>query len=283
MNPDRETSRSTSLRFYEEDCAEGIPKRIGQGTVDIVVTSPPYNLGIKYNTYQDSKNWEDYLSWTVKWASAVRDALSSDGSLFLNLGSSPSSPLLPHVVVHELVEKQKLFFLQNTIHWVKSIAVPDEEGNEVQRGHYKPINSTRFINDCHEYIFHLTKSGATPLDRRAVGVPYADKSNIDRWKHSNGGDLKCRGNTWFIPYKTISNRAKDRPHPATFPTELAVNCIKLHGKNGSSIVMDPFLGIGHACFAALECGVREFIGFEIDAEYMRVAREEAAQTQKTLT
>jgi site-specific DNA-methyltransferase (adenine-specific) len=117
-----------------------------------------------------------------------------------------------------------------------------------------------------------------------VGIPYADKTNIDRWKHSNGGDLKCRGNAWFVPYKTISNRAKHRPHPATFPTELAVNCVRLHGKNGNSVVMDPFLGIGHACFAAIECAVKEFIGFEIDAEYLRIAMDEIRLiTRRSLT
>jgi site-specific DNA-methyltransferase (adenine-specific) len=261
------------IRLYCEDCVTGIPVRVGKDYVDLVVTSPPYNLGVKYNTYQDTRKWVEYLEWTVRWASVVKDALKDDGSLFLNLGCAPSSPLLPHAVVHTLVEEHKLFVLQNTIHWVKSIAVPDKDGQEIQRGHYKPINSERFINDCHEYVFHLTKHGSRALDRKSVGVPYADKSNINRWKHSNGGDLKCRGNAWFVPYKTISSRAKHRPHPATFPTELAVNCIRLHGKNGDSVVMDPFLGIGHACFAAKECAVKEFIGFEIDAEYIKIARE----------
>jgi site-specific DNA-methyltransferase (adenine-specific) len=71
-----------------------------------------------------------------------------------------------------------------------------------------------------------------------VGVPYADKSNIARWGHTAGRDLHCRGNTWFIPYRTIQNRRRDRPHPATFPVELASNCIRLHGKK-SAVVMDP--------------------------------------------
>jgi site-specific DNA-methyltransferase (adenine-specific) len=95
---------------------------------------------------------------------------------------------------------------------------------------------------------------------------------IARWNHTKGADLHCRGNTWFIPYRTISNRAKDRPHPATFPVGLAVNCIKLHGK-AQATVMDPFLGIGNAAIAAVECEMKEFIGFEIDSEYVTAARE----------
>jgi len=151
---------------------------------------------------------------------------------------------------------------------------------ERQRGHYKPINSRRYLNNCHEYVFHLTLHGNTPLDRKSIGVEYADKSNINRWGHTGGEDKKCRGNTWFIPYKTINSRAKDRPHPATFPTELAARCIKLHGKNDSSVVLDPFLGIGHAALGAIECNVKEFIGFDIDSEYMEIARYEINQFEK---
>jgi site-specific DNA-methyltransferase (adenine-specific) len=93
------------IRLYCEDCVTGIPVRVGKDYVDLVVTSPPYNLGVKYNTYQDTRKWVEYLEWTVRWASVVKDALKDDGSLFLNLGCAPSSPLLPHAVVHTLVEE----------------------------------------------------------------------------------------------------------------------------------------------------------------------------------
>jgi len=178
-----------------------------------------------------------------------------------------------------LVEKLSLFHLQNTIHWIKSIALPGDDGIERQRGHYKPVNSERFVNDCHEFIFHLTPTGHTPLQRLDVGIPYADKSNINRWGHTEGQDLKCRGNNWFIPYKTITRRATDRPHPATFPTEVAAKCIKLHGKNGSSVVMDPFLGIGHSALAAVQCKVAGFVGFDIEKAYVEVAREELIELE----
>ena len=266
--------KTPKFTLYLDDCIEGMQKHIDDASIDISVTSPPYNLGIQYRSYHDDKDWNDYLSWTDRWVGQLRKKLKPDGSLFLNVGGSPRAPLLPHVLVDRIVNQLKLLKLQNTIHWIKSIAVPGKNSEGRQIGHYKPINSNRFVNDLHEYVFHLTPNGTTHLDRKAIGVPYADKSNIARWGHTNGDDLKCKGNTWFIPYRTISSRAKDRPHPATFPTELAAQCIRLHGKNGSSVVMDPFLGIGHAALAALECGVAEFIGFEIDSGYLRVATEE---------
>ena len=72
---------------------------------------------------------------------------------------------------------------------------------------------------------------------------------MTRWK-SAGADRRCRGNTWFVPYATIKNRAAQRPHPASFPIELARKCIRLHGLARAQLVLDPFLGIGHAGAAA---------------------------------
>lgn len=193
----------------------------------------------------------------------------SERILFLNVGAAPSNPMLPHEL---LLRFRGFFHLQNTIHWIKAIAIEDESGVPISRGHFKPISSPRFLNDCHEYIFHLTPKGTTPIDRLALGVPYADKSNIRRWSHTGGADLRCRGNTWFVPYKTIQRRAKERPHPATFPVELAVNCIKLHGTGRAKTMLDPFLGIGNSAVAAQRCGIRKFIGFEIDEEYLAEAQ-----------
>ena len=111
------------------------------------------------------------------------------------------------------------------------------------------------------------------MDRLAVGVTYADKSNIARWGHTNGRDRRCRGNTWFVPYETIKSRAKQRPHPATFPVQLAERCIRLHGRCAESIVLDPFLGIGNAAVAAQRCGIEKFIGIELEGEFLAVAAE----------
>src|SRR6266568_4581563 len=257
-----------SYKLETKDCVKGMAD-MPPASVDLVVTSPPYNLGIKYKNYNDSRTRNDYLNWSRVWATEVKRVLKDEGSFFLNLGSAPSNPLIPHELIGALKE---LFVLQNTFHWIKSITVNTKEGELISAGHFKPLHSKRYVNDCHEYVFHLTKHGETPLDRLGVGVPYSDKSNIKRWAHTKGRDLRCRGNNWFIPYKTIVSRSKQRPHPATFPTELVVNCIKVHGVRSDLVMMDPFLGIGHAAMAAKQCGIGRFIGFDIDPDYVQVAR-----------
>jgi site-specific DNA-methyltransferase (adenine-specific) len=201
---------------------------------------------------------------------AVRRALAEDGSFFLNIGNRPKDQWIAWDVASVL---RKHFVLQNVIHWVKSIAIGKSDvGNypniagDIAVGHFKPIVSERFVNDCHEYIFHFTRSGQARLDKLAIGIPYQDKTNIGRWKSAKS-DRRDRGNTWFIPYETIQNKS-ERPHPATFPARLPEMCIKLHGD--AKLVVDPFTGIGSTAVAAMNLGV-PFVGFEIDKEYIDVA------------
>jgi len=257
----------TKFDLHLEDCVAGM-SRLRAEEVDLVVTSPPYNLGVRYGKYSDQQDRRSYLKWCASWAAQLRRLLKPSGSFFLNIGAAPSNPMLPHEIVFQL---RSLFVLQNSIQWIKSVAIDDRTS-----GHFKPISSKRFLNDCHEYIFHFTKTGRVEIDRLAIGVPYQDKSNISRWSHTRGSDLRCRGNTWFIPYETIQSREKERPHPATFPVQLAEWCIKLHGVRRVKKMLDPFLGIGNAAIAAQRCGVKKFIGFEIDENYLAEAKRRIA-------
>lgn len=260
----------TTARFFiqQGDCVVGMAK-LPEKSVDLCVTSPPYNLGIAYKDYEDNQSRRDYLTWTRKWAGGVHRLLRDDGSLFLNVGAAPSNPMLPHEILFEI---KNLFVLQNTIHWIKAITVQTRDGKVISTGHFKPIRSNRFITDCHEFIFHLTKTGNTRIDRLGVGVPYTDKSNIKRWAHTGGRDKRCRGNTWFIPYQTIHRRGEQRPHPATFPEELPEMCIRLHGRRSDLVMLDPFLGIGNSAIAARKAGIHAFIGFELSRQYIETAK-----------
>ena len=258
-----------TLRFFHADCLD-VFASLAPHSVSAIVTSPPYNLGIRYRSYDDSLPRERYLEWTAAWTAAARRVLAADGSLFLNVGSKPTDPWAAFDVAQQA---RAHLVLQNTIHWIKSIAIDRDAAGaganlprDLAVGHYKPINSQRFVNDCHEFIFHFTPEGRTPLDRRAIGVPYQDASNIARWQ-SGGSNLRCRGNTWFIPYETIQSRETDRPHPATFPPRVPDQCFRLHGVERLALVMDPFLGLGSSALAAAALGL-DFIGVEMDRGYL---------------
>lgn len=261
------------VTLYLQDCIEGMREHLANGSVDVVVTSPPYNIGVKYHMYNDQRPSVEYLDWMGEVSKEVRRVLSDEGSFFLNIGSKPNAPWTPLDLAQRM---RQHFILQNTIHWVKSIAILKEDVGKYPNmlgdlavGHYKPIGGKRFLHDCHEYIFHFTKSGKIEMDRLAIGVPYQDKSNIGRWKSAKQ-DKRCRGNTWFIPYETIWDRETQRPHPSTFPIALPEMCIKVHGLKKIRLVMDPFIGIGSTAVACLKLGV-SCVGFDIDRKYLDVA------------
>ncbi|MBN1280759.1 MAG: site-specific DNA-methyltransferase [Candidatus Thermoplasmatota archaeon] len=251
------------------DCLKGV-LLLETASVDVIVTSPPYNIGKPYRSYHDERPREDYLSWMEAVANACKRVLKPQGSFFLNVGGKPTDPW----VALDLAQRfRKHYVLQNTIHWIKSIAIPKEDtGNyasitdDIAVGHYQPVNSKRYLSNCHEYIFHFTKTGTVTTHPLAIGVKYQDKTNIQRWK-SAGKDLRGRGNTWFIPYKTIQ---RTRAHPTVFPEKLPEMCIKLHGVTKGMLVLDPFMGTGSTARACQKLGV-DFIGFEIDTTYVDLA------------
>ncbi|GAB0115125.1 DNA-methyltransferase [Acidisoma sp. C75] len=241
-------------RILQTDCLAGL-SALAAESVDVCVTSPPYNIGIAYRSYADRLPRAQYLDWMAEVGRAIARVLKPEGSLFLNVGSTGNDPWIASDVAdamtHDLV-------LQNHIVWVKSLSMGEDTF-----GHFKPINSDRFLNNNHESIYHFTKSGRVAVDRLAIGVPFKDKSNIARWGHAR--DRRCAGNVWFLPYQTVKSRAQKFDHPAGFPVELPARCIRLAGRE-DPLVLDPFLGAGTTLVAAEALGARG-IGFEIDGDY----------------
>ncbi len=253
-------------RLIRGDCLSILPTLEAE-TVDVVVTSPPYNIGISYRGYDDRRAEDEYLDWLIQIARELRRVMKADGSFFLNISGSSSAPWLPFELI---VRLRPLFVLQNHIVWIKSIAT---KGDAV--GHFKPVGGQRFLHHNHEHLFHLTLSGDVKLDRLAIGVPFKDKSNIARRGHAK--DLRCRGNTWFIPYDTVQSKAAKFHHPSTFPVALPRWCIRLHGRQ-DALVLDPFMGTGTTVVAAELEGARG-IGIDLDPAYVAIAQARLAEAR----
>ena len=266
MQMAKKGARLETNKLYEMDCIRGMNEIIPPNSIDIIVTSPPYNIGVNYNSHKDNMKFSDYLKWMNDFGRACQRVLKEGGSLFFNIGDKASDELKAFEVAKQLTEHLRL---QNTIHWIKAIAIPEEH---INIGHFKPVNSKKYLNNCHEYIFHFTKNKNVDLDKLSIGVPYADKSNIGRWK-SVKQDLRDRGNIWYIPYETVQS---EKEHPAAFPKQLPEMCIKLQGYDKNTIVLDPFLGSGTTCVAAKQLGC-QYIGFEIDQKYTEIAKAKLNQ------
>lgn len=109
-----------SITLYLGDCFQGLEHSISPESVDVLVTSPPYNIGVSYNGYDDRIPRNEYLAWMKRWAMLVKRVLKPAGSLFLNIGSKPSDPWIPFDVAAQM---RQVFDLQNVIHWIKSIYI----------------------------------------------------------------------------------------------------------------------------------------------------------------
>jgi site-specific DNA-methyltransferase (adenine-specific) len=263
------TESAIAQGIIEGDCLHVMASKISQASIDIVVTSPPYNLKLAYNLYSDSRTESNYVSWLVAVARKVKVVLKPEGSFFLNIAGSNSQPWLPFELIVRL--RKVGFELQNHITWIKSISM--DFGSS---GHFKPIGGKRFMHHNHEHIFHLTLTNNVELDRLAIGIPFQDKTNISRRGHER--DLRCRGNTWFIPYSTVKSKVQKFNHPGTFPVELPLWCIYLHGGT-SPVVLDPFMGTGTTLVAARLAGARS-IGIDIDPVYIETARTRLDQIKE---
>ena len=235
-------------------------------SLDVVVTSPPYNLGIRYRSYADRLPRQRYLDWTGAWIAATARWLRPEGSLFLNVGAKPTDPW---TAIDIAQAARPHLHLQNTLHWIKSIAIDRDSAGagaglerDIALGHYKPINSQRFVNDCHEFIFQFSPSGRVELDRLALGVRLP-------------GPLKCRAlaGRWrrdALPREHMVHALRHHPEPrqgpaasGDFPPRLPEYCLRLHGLDRITTVADPFLGLGSTAVACATLGV-DFVGIELD-------------------
>ena len=121
------------MNLLHGDCLQTLAT-LDASSFDLVVTSPPYNLGIAYKSFKDTAPRDEFLGWCRAWAAEVKRVMAEDASFFLNVGATPANPLLPHQLVLALTDgPEPLFVLQNTFHWVKSITLETRAGDQIGR------------------------------------------------------------------------------------------------------------------------------------------------------
>ncbi len=201
-------------------------------SIDVIVTSPPYNRGKTYSAdggtqHNDNLSKEEYNNLLLHvWRECYR-VLKQSGLFFLNICDAAQDQGKSEAVVHLAVKAG--FKRIQTIAWVKSI---------LGRGHFTPSGGERRLNNIWENIYLLCKDRKTyNLDPKAIGIPYADKSNIGRYSDR---DLRDAGNVWLIPYRKTTGKTIKKGHDAPFPIELPYRCLKL--VPNCKRVLDPFGG-----------------------------------------
>jgi site-specific DNA-methyltransferase (adenine-specific) len=220
--------------------------------IDVIVTSPPYNRGKHYSNdknseiYNDNLPEKEYLAFLERvWRECYRVA-SKKCVFFLNIGDSAVDQGISEKVAQSAVLAG--WIRVQDIVWVKSI---------YGRGHYTPTGGSRRFNNIWEHIYVFVKDKKSyKLDTKAVGIPYADKSNIGRYGDT---DLRDPGNVFHIEYEKTTGQTIKKGHDAPFPIGLPYMCIK--SVPYAKTVLDPFLGTGTTLAAALKLDIEGY-GYE---------------------
>ena len=247
-------------RFYHDEFIEIINKNvlttraIPKESIDLIVTSPPYNVDIEYNSNDDSLSYDDYLTFSQKWFSRCFNWLKSDGRFCLNIPLDKNKGGQQHVGADlTKIATTVGFQYHSTIVW--------NEGNISRRtawGSWMKASAPYVIAPV-ELIVVLYK---------------------DHWKKTSGSGesdmTKDEFMEWTNGLWTFAGEKKSRiGHPAPYPIELPRRCIKLFTYIGDT-VLDPFMGSGTTLLAAYQNN-RKSVGIEIDEGYCQIAIERLRQ------
>lgn len=249
------------------DCVKEM-KKLEPGSVDLVFADPPFNIGMKYDEYKDSKSRSEYLRWTSEWLQAAVATLKPHGSLFIASGDE--------FVAELKVRADELgLHLRNWIVWHYTFGVACTK--KFNRSH---THLLYFAVDRKNFTFN-TKEVAVPSARQTV---YADKranstgkTPDDTWVlRPQEADWAFSGNddTWYYPRLCGTFRERQN-HPCQMPESVLDRIIRV-ASNPGDLVLDPFAGSGTTLAVAKKQG-RRFIGIELSKGYVKQIRDRLAK------
>ena len=244
-------------KIYNVDCIKGM-QMLPEDSVDLIVTSPPYNIGIDYDVYEDDKSWDEYYSWCEKWLRECYRVLKKDGGRicldhYLSLGTSKyrTSPISTLYTIME-----KIGFKHHSIAVWTDITL----AKRTAWGSYLKA-SAPYINSPFEGILIDYKENWKKLEK---GISTIEKDDF----------VKLTRGVWDIKTET---RGLTK---ANFSIDLPTKAINLLSYEGD-VILDPFMGSGTTAVASIKLN-RHYIGFEISEEYCKIADNRVKQVLKNL-
>lgn len=245
-------------KVYNMDCVDGL-KQLDDNSIDLVVTSPPYDNLITYDGYSF-----DFYTIASELYRVIKDGgvvvwIVSDSTIN---GSETGTSFKQALYFKEIG-----FNLHDTMIWKKDTASFPDSVRYSQNFEYMfifsngPVNTFNPIED-RKNKYTGTKIHGTYRNRNGSIV-----NRGERWCSSVVGEYGSRFNVWEIPSEKNNNSG----HPAVFPESIAKDHI-ISWSNEGDIVLDPFIGSGTTASACIELN-RHYIGFEISSKYFSIANE----------
>ncbi len=231
-------------RFYcqSSETMEQLP----DGSVALMVTSPPYNVGKEYDA---DLSLAEYLDLLKRVLAETYRVLEPGGRVAVNVANLGRKPYLPlnHRVAGLLDEVG--FLLRGEVIWQKAKGA----GGSCAWGSWRSAKNPT-LRDVHEYVVVACKETYRRVRRGS--------DTIERDEF-----MEATLSVWNIP----SESARRVGHPAPFPVALPRRLIEMYTFAGD-LVLDPFVGAGATAVAAVEAG-RHFVGYDTHCDYLEIARE----------
>ena len=229
--------------------------RLPDESVHMMVTSPPYNAR---KTYDEDLTLDEYLELLRAVFRETYRVLVQGGRACINVANLGRKPYIPLASFINQMMIEEGFLMRGEIIWDKGSSA----GSSTAWGSWRSASNPT-IRDVHEYILVFSKG---------------------RFKRESKGRAKTISRDEFLEYTksvwrfpTVS--ARRIGHPAPFPVELPRRLIQLYTFAGD-VVLDPFMGSGSTALAALETD-RHFVGYDLDENYVELARERVAAWLKS--
>jgi len=244
--PNLKFDYENKVKIFENDFLN-VDLQSWRGKINLIITSPPYNVGIDYNTHDDTSSYEDYLNFSKRWLAKAYDLLADDGRMCLNIPLDKNKNGLRSVYADLVaIAKEVGFKYQSTVIW--------NEQNISRRTAWGS-----WLSASAPYVI-------APVETIVLLYKH-------QWKRKNNGTSTIQKEEfidWTNGVWTFNGEKRKKiGHPAPFPVELPRRCIKLFSFK-EDIILDPFLGSGSTLIAAYEEG-RRGIGVEIDPSYVELS------------
>lgn len=248
---------------------------IKNNSIQLVVTSPPYNIGKEYER-DERKTLDEYISWLEPIVKKLCDKISDDGSICWQVGNYvKDGEVFPLDYYFYNIFVKQGFQLRNRIIWHFNFGLHAEQRFS---GRYETL---LWFSKTSTYKFNLDpvrvpqlypgKRHSASKGERA-GKPSGNrlgKNPSDFWVFSSERAFQ-EDLLWELP-NVKANHPEKTPHPCQFPTELAERCVLAFTDQGDT-VLDPFVGAGTSVIAAIK-HKRLAIGIDRSEEYVQLSRE----------
>ncbi len=230
-------------KVYLGDCIE-VMKTLSDKSIDLVFADPPFNIGIKYDTYNDNLSYKEYYSWSEKWIKETYRLLKNNGTIYIAIGDEFAAEI-------NVILKRTDFYFRNWIIWYYTFG-------QSQR---------KKFNRAHTHILYFTKDKERfTFNNRDIRIPSA-RQLIYKDKRANSLG-KIPDDVWKFSRVCGTFRERIGKHPCQMPEDLLELIIKTSSNNGN-LVLDPFGGTGTTAAVAKRLK-RNFMTIEISEKYYDV-------------